>query len=59
NGVDHFYTHSRESVKIAKKILKRLKYDNYTINKVLILIQYHDYRIEPKRKIIKKLLNKT
>ena len=58
NGVDHFYTHSRESVKIAKKILKRLKYDNYTINKVLILIQYHDYRIEPKRKIIKKLLNK-
>ncbi|EHJ25291.1 tRNA nucleotidyltransferase/poly(A) polymerase family protein [Clostridioides difficile 050-P50-2011] len=58
NGVDHFYTHSRESVKIAKKILRRLKYDNYTINKVLILIQYHDYRIEPKRKIIKKLLNK-
>ncbi|HGM3195587.1 TPA: CCA tRNA nucleotidyltransferase [Clostridioides difficile] len=58
NGVDHFYTHSRESVKIAKKILKRLKYDNYTINKVLILIQYHDYKIEPKRKIIKKLLNK-
>ncbi|MCC0635460.1 MULTISPECIES: CCA tRNA nucleotidyltransferase [unclassified Clostridioides] len=58
NGIDHFYSHSRESVKIAKQILKRLKYDNYTINKVLILIQYHDYRIEPKRKIIKKLLNK-
>ncbi|UWD50292.1 CCA tRNA nucleotidyltransferase [Clostridioides difficile] len=58
NGIDHFYSHSRESVKIAKQILKRLKYDNSTIDKVLVLIQYHDYRIEPKRKIIKKLLNK-
>ncbi|MDY6690677.1 CCA tRNA nucleotidyltransferase [Clostridioides difficile] len=58
NGIDHFYNHSRESVKIARDIMKRLKYDNHTINKVLILIQYHDYNIEPKRKIIKKLLKK-
>ncbi|HBF4616139.1 TPA: CCA tRNA nucleotidyltransferase [Clostridioides difficile] len=58
NGVDHFYNHSSESVKIAKRILKRMKYDNVTISKVLTLIQYHDYNIEPKKKIIKKLLNK-
>ncbi len=58
NGVDHFYNHSSESVKIAKRILKRMKYDNVTVSKVLTLIQYHDYNIEPKKKIIKKLLNK-
>lgn len=38
NGVDYFYIYSREFVKIVKKILKRFKYDNYIINKVLILI---------------------
>ncbi|MEM5947758.1 CCA tRNA nucleotidyltransferase [Spirochaetia bacterium 38H-sp] len=36
-----FYDHDKESAKIAKKILKRLKYPNSTIEKVTHLIQNH------------------
>jgi tRNA nucleotidyltransferase (CCA-adding enzyme) len=56
-GISHYYNHSKESVELAKYILKYLKYDNDTINKVLILIQYHDCTLKSKLSV-KKLLNK-
>lgn len=55
--ISHYYNHSKESVELAKGILKDLKYDNETINKVLILIQYHDRALKSKLSV-KKLLNK-
>ena len=55
-GIDHFYNHAEESVYIAENVLRRMKYDNRTIEKVLILIKYHDLEIR-NRKQIKKLLN--
>ncbi|MBC8061178.1 MAG: HD domain-containing protein [Clostridiaceae bacterium] len=55
-GVDHFYNHGEKSVNIAEKVLKRMKYDNKTIEKVLLLIKYHDYELKH-RKQIKRLLN--
>lgn len=57
NGVSHYYSHSKESVEISKNILKELKYDNDTINKVLTLIQYHDSTLKSKLSV-KRLLNK-
>ena len=42
----------------AKKILKRLKYDNVTVSNVTKLILYHDDEIIPERKHIKRWLNK-
>lgn len=57
NGISHYYNHSRESLELAKCILKELKYDNETINKVLVLIQYHDCTLNSKLSV-KKLLNK-
>lgn len=57
NGVGHFYGHEAVSVKIANEILRELKYDNETINKVKLLIMYHDYKIDS-NKIIKKILRK-
>lgn len=42
-GIDHFYGHEVESSKIAKRILKRLRFDNETIDRVSLLIMYHDY----------------
>lgn len=57
-GVDHFYGHEVESVKMAENILKRLRYDNATISKVLTLIKYHDRGVEPTHKSVKKFLNK-
>lgn len=44
NGVDHFKGHPEEGVKIAKDVLRRLKYDNDTIKKVSTLVLYHDQR---------------
>jgi tRNA nucleotidyltransferase (CCA-adding enzyme) len=57
NGISHYYNHSKESVEMAKDILKELKYDNDTINKILTLIQYHDRELKSKLSV-KKLLNK-
>ncbi len=58
NGAGHFYGHPAVSSKIAVEILKRLKYDNFTISTVKELVFYHDYTIKPKTKIVKRLLNK-
>lgn len=57
-GRGHFYGHAAYSADIAEKILKRLKYDNYTIVCVKNLIFYHDYDIKAKKKNIKRMLNK-
>ena len=44
-GRDHFYGHGAESEAMAKHILKRLRYDNDTIDKVTRLVRYHDMEI--------------
>ena len=44
-GIDHFYGHQEESVSLAQTILRRLKYDNDTIRKVVTLVRYHDMQI--------------
>ena len=57
NGIDHFHNHPLVSKDMAEVILKRMKYDNNTIDKVLTLVQYHDQRISTK-KSIRRLLSK-
>ena len=58
NGIDHFYNHPLVSKDMAEDILRRMKYDNNTIAKVLLLVQYHDQRVNSK-KSIRKLLSKV
>ena len=58
NGIHHFYGHSKKSVNIAKSILKRLKYDQQTIETVTTLILYHDTTLTDSKKSIKRWLNK-
>lgn len=55
-GIDHFYNHEEISSREAEKILKRMRYDNKTIEKIKILIKYHDTVISGK-KGIRKLLS--
>jgi len=55
-GVGHFYGHEEASFIKSFGILKRMKYDNDTINRVTTLIKYHDRNINS-RKSIRKLLN--
>ena len=53
-GRDHFKGHAAKSADIARDIMKRLRFDRETINKVCKLIYYHDYRPEPDPKAVRK-----
>ncbi|MGN1192717.1 MAG: CCA tRNA nucleotidyltransferase [Dorea sp.] len=57
NGVAHFKKHAAESEIISKKILKRLKFDNDTLNKVSKLVFYHDYRMPATAKNVRRAMN--
>ena len=41
NGKDHFRGHAAHSEVIARKIMKDLKFDNDTLNKVCVLVRNH------------------
>lgn len=56
-GVAHFKKHAAESQVIAKDVLKRLKFDNDTLNKVTRLICYHDYRMPASAKSVRRAMN--
>ena len=53
-GRDHFKGHAAKSAEIACDIMKRLRFDKDTINKVSKLIYYHDYRPEPEPKAVRR-----
>ena len=42
-GIDHFSGHPNLGTEVARKILKRLRFDNDTIDRVSLLVLYHDY----------------
>ncbi|MDD6491784.1 MAG: CCA tRNA nucleotidyltransferase [Firmicutes bacterium] len=53
-GIHHFHGHPAVSEQMTKKILQRLKFDNYTINMVTRLVKYHDYDVEPEPKCVRR-----
>lgn len=57
NGCGHFYGHAEKSAIIALDILKRLKYSNNEIEKILYLIRYHDITINLTEKSVKRNLS--
>lgn len=57
-GVGHFYGHSRESVKIAEKVLKRLRFDNKSMERIVKLVDIHDRNIEAADSSIRKHVNR-
>ena len=42
-GVTHFFDHASLGAQMAEKILRRLKFDNDTMDMVCKLVRYHDY----------------
>jgi len=58
NGVAHFYMHSEAGAELAKQVLRRLKFDNDTINKVSRLVFYHDLRIPAAARNVRRAMNK-
>ena len=57
-GVAHFKMHDVKGAEVAKQILRRLKFDNDTMNKVVKLVQYHDYRMPAEPKNVRRAMNK-
>ena len=58
DGIDHFHGHQVKSSEKAKEILRRLKYDNDTIDRVSKLVRYHDERLEAGTKIMRRAMNR-
>lgn len=44
DGQEHFYGHQEKGAATAKRLLRELKFDNDTMNAVIHLIRWHDYR---------------
>ncbi|MDD4411555.1 MAG: CCA tRNA nucleotidyltransferase [Bacilli bacterium] len=58
NNIGHFYGHYKISDEITLKILRRLKYSNDIIDRVINLINFHDYPLSLTKKSVRKLLNR-
>lgn len=58
DGVRHFKGHGRVSADMTNEIMKRLRFDNDTREKVVELVYYHDATFEVGKKYIKRWLNK-
>ena len=46
-GIDHFVGHPQAGERLAGQIMRRLRWDNATIRRVLVLIRFHDERLVP------------
>ncbi|MCL2016760.1 MAG: HD domain-containing protein [Defluviitaleaceae bacterium] len=55
---NHYKLHPLESAAMCKEILTRMKLDNKTLTNVCKLVKYHDWDLQPTKKIAKKSLNK-
>lgn len=57
-GGGHFYGHSVPSMRIAKDVMSRLRFDNKTKEEVVDLVLYHDSDIYPGARTVRRWLNK-
>lgn len=58
-GVDHFYGHAARSMEIAENILRRLRFDNRSLDRILRLIRYHDREIVPQPTAVARAVNQV
>lgn len=54
DGTTHFKGHAEVSVRLAEQIMRRLKFDNKTMDQVLRLVKYHDREIVLTKKAVKR-----
>ncbi len=58
-GIDHFHGHVERSADMADQIMKRLRFDNDTREKVVRLVKYHDLKIELTPRAVRRAIVKT
>ncbi len=58
DGTTHNKKHPLEGEKITQKVMRRLKFDNDTTEKVTKLVLYHDYDIAPTEAGVRRAVNR-
>ena len=59
DGISHFHGLAAISEEIGKRVLRRLKFDNHTIEQVMALVKYHDLFVDPSLKGVRRAVMKT
>lgn len=57
-GIDHFYGHPAVSAQVADEMLRALKFDNKTRERVVLLVERHDAQLPPRSQVIRRWLNR-
>ena len=57
-GIDHFKGHPEVSARIAHEKMRALKFDRAGMDRVERLIKAHDIRIEPTKKVVRRLMSR-
>ena len=59
-GITHFHNHAAVGEELTKSVLRRLKFDNDTVDTVSKLVRYHDYGngVNPDMQIVRRAMNK-
>ena len=60
DGTTHFHGHPAVGEEMARRILRRLRFDNDTVAVVTRLVRYHDYGndVTPDLRIVRRAVNK-
>ena len=58
NGIGHFYHHASISTDLAEQILKRLRFDNVSAERITLLVKNHDTPLPAEKKGVKRLMNR-
>lgn len=58
NGIDHFYGHPQKGSEMARTILRRLKFDNDTTDRVSALVRWHDDNPELSPRSIRRAISR-
>ncbi len=53
-GVGHFYGHPAVSAQLADQMLRELKFDNKTRERVVLLVERHDAQLPPRSQVIRR-----
>lgn len=59
DGVDHFHGYANVSAQETVRIMRRLKFDNATMDQVKRIVLYHDARPQPDERQIRRLLHRA
>lgn len=57
-GQNHFKGHPEEGARMARKILRRLKFDNDTTDRVCLLIRWHDDRPKLSQRNVRRVISR-